>query len=168
MGTDNYSSDLYPLREPREKIEEWKRHAREKYDMHLASMIRWLINLDMKGQLDAQQNGKASYINSQEAILFKERIKELEREIEDKDCELTSRSMSGNVRAIIALALNMEKEVRRLFSDQPRLSANIDTIARALAIPESSETERHALEFVLHHLVGIEYIRFKGGKYLAG
>lgn len=164
MESNGCRSDMYPIRESRGNIELWKAHARQKHDMSLAGLIRWLINLDIS---DALQHdiGNGGQVQNEEFVLLKERLKEMEREIELRDNEINSMHISGNVRAIITLALNMEKEVRRLFSDQPLLRVDIDVISRALSIPESSDTERRALEFVLHHLLGVEFLCFKGGKY---
>ncbi len=164
MENNGCTSDMYPIRECRKNIELWKAHARQKHNMTLAGLIRWLINLDISDALQ-NINGAEDTVQSEELVLFKERVTELEREIELRDNEINSMHMSGNVRAIIALALNMEKEVRRLFLDQPLLRADIDMISRALSIPESSDTEMRALEFVLHHLLGVEFLGFKGGKY---
>lgn len=165
MEDKNYSSHSYSLREPRGKIEEWKIHAKTKYDMPLSGLIRWLMNLDMKGNLEGHQDGKPSYVQTQELSLLKERIKELEGEIELKDGELNSISLSKRLGITVSLALNIENQLNRLFSCQQGFKASMETIGKALGIPEASHQENSVLEYVLHHLVATRSLDFKGGEY---
>lgn len=164
MKDTGCTSDMYPIREPRKKIELWKNHARQKHDMTLAGLIRWLINLDMNGDLQ-KQGGNGNHIQDEELILSGERVKELEREIELRDNEITSMNLSRDVRLIIFQALNLSNEVKKLFTDQIGFSGGLEKIARFLGIPESSGVDRRALEFVLMYLVSTEFLGFKGGKY---
>ena len=165
MTSKESTSDMYLIREPREKINQWKKHARKKYEMSLAGMIRWLINLDVNGGLQNSGIKKNDTVQNEELILLKERIKELEKEIESRDNEITSMNLSREIRLTIYQSLNLHKEVKRLFSDKLSFSGDIIKISRALGIPESSEIDRRALEFVLMYLVNTEFLRFKGGKY---
>lgn len=158
---------MYPIREPREKIEGWKQHARQKHDMTLAGLIRWLINLDINGGLQNAHANSGDSVQSEELVLLKERVRELEREVELRDNEITSMNLSKDVRLMIFQALNLEREVRRLFTGQAGFTGDLERIARTLGVPESSGIDRRALEFVLAYLVRTDFLRFKGGKYLA-